>query len=147
MKTHPKRTKEYSHIKDCKEQPRKISDQGEIQLLCDTHERMVRIHEPKGNGSWNQCWTVRPKVCKTDAYRKWEEFSKSFTFPAKEQIYRFEPKKIDELEMKNHPKRIKKDNYITDCKEQPKEICDQWDIRPHTEDGTYSRDQQLYHPS
>merc|ERR1712115_321239 len=68
MKTHPKKTKKYSYIKDCKKQPREICDQGDIQPLCDTQERMVRTHEPAENGSWNQFLTnVRPKVCKTDA--------------------------------------------------------------------------------
>ena len=131
MKTHPKKTKKYSYIKDCKEQPREIRDQGDIQPLCDTQERMVRTHEinsftlpAKDAGSWNQCWTVRPKE------RNREKFSNSFTLLAKEQIYRFEPKTIYELEMKTRPKKTKKDSYIKDCKEQPREICDQCDIQP-----------------
>ena len=49
MKTRPKKTKEYSYIKDCKEQPREICDQCEkksIQPLCDTQERLVCTYEP-----------------------------------------------------------------------------------------------------
>ena len=101
MKTRPEKTKKDSYIKDCKEQPREICDQCDIQPLCDTQERMVRIYE-----------------------------TNSFTLPAKEQIYRFEPKTIYELEMKTRPKKIKKDGYIKDCKEQPRVICDQCDIQP-----------------
>ena len=37
---------------------------------------------------------------------------------------------IYELEMKTCPKKIKKDDYIKDCKEQPRVICDQCDIQP-----------------
>ena len=37
----------------------------------------------------------------------------------------FEPKKICELEMKTRPKKAKKYSYTKDCKEQPREICDQ----------------------
>merc|ERR1711954_494633 len=95
---------------------------------------MVRTYEPTENegttnrgpnsGSWNQCWTLRPKE------RNCEKFSNSFTLPAKEQIYRFEPKTIYELEMKTRPKKTKKDSYIKDCKEQPRVICDQCDIQP-----------------
>merc|ERR1711942_589414 len=101
MKTCPKKIKEDDYIKDCKEQPRVISNQCDIQPLCDTQERMVRIYE-----------------------------TNSFTLPAKEQIYRFEPKTIYELEMKTRPKKTKKNSYTKDCKEQPREICDQCDIQP-----------------
>ena len=101
MKTCPKKTKKDSHIKDCKEQPRVISDQCDIQPLCDTQERMVRIYE-----------------------------TNSSTLSAKKQIYRSEPKMIHELEMKTRPKEIKKDDYIKDCEEHPRVICDQCDIQP-----------------
>ena len=50
MKTSPKKTKKYSYIKNCKEQPREIRDQCEkkksIQPLCGTQERLVSTHEP-----------------------------------------------------------------------------------------------------
>ena len=42
MKTCPKETKTDRDIKDCKEQPREIRDQRDIQPLCNTLERMVR---------------------------------------------------------------------------------------------------------
>ena len=38
MKTRPEKAKKYNYIKDCKEHPREICDQGEkksIQLLCE----------------------------------------------------------------------------------------------------------------
>ena len=130
MENHPKKIKEYNCFRNRKAQPREIRDQDDIQPLCNTQERIVRIYETnsftlpaKDTGSWNQCWTVRPKECKC------EKFFNSFTLPAKEQIYRFEPKKIYELEMKTHPQKTKKDGYIKDCKEQPREIRDQCDIQ------------------
>ena len=77
-----------------------VSDQCDIQPLCDTQERMVRIYE-----------------------------TNSSTLSVRKQIYRSEPKMINELEMKTRPKKNKKDGYIKDCKEQPREICNQWDIQ------------------
>ena len=58
-----------------------------------------------------------------------KKFFNSFFIPAKEQIYHSELKKTYELEMKTSPEKIKTDSYIKDCKEQPREICDQWDIQ------------------
>merc|ERR1712243_432590 len=52
-------------------------------------------------------------------------FSNIFPFPVEEQNCHFEPKKICELEMKTRPKKAKKYSYTEDCKEQPREICDQ----------------------
>ena len=54
MKTHPKKAKKYSYIKDCKEQPREICDQCEkksIQPPCNTQERLVCIYEPVETGN------------------------------------------------------------------------------------------------
>ena len=96
MKTCPKKTKKDSHTKDYKEQPRVISNQWDIQPLCDTQERMIHIYE-----------------------------TNSSTLSTKKQIHRSEPRMIYELEMKIRPKKIKKDVYIKDCKEQSREICDQ----------------------
>merc|ERR1719466_653844 len=45
--------------------------------------------------------------------------------PVEKQNCHFEPKKICELEMKTRPKKAKKYSYTKDCKEQPREICDQ----------------------
>jgi len=53
------------------------------------------------------------------------KFSNIFPFPVEEQNCHFEPKKICELEMKTRPKKAKKYSYTKDCKEQPREICDQ----------------------
>merc|ERR1711872_658288 len=53
------------------------------------------------------------------------EFCKIFPFPVEGQNCHFEPKKICELEMKTRPKKAKKYSYTKDCKEQPREICDQ----------------------
>merc|ERR1712183_281891 len=48
-----------------------------------------------------------------------------FPFPVEKQNCHFEPKKICELEMKTRSKKAKKYSYTKDCKEQPREICDQ----------------------
>merc|ERR1712142_1038317 len=68
---------------------------------------------------------VQVEVCKTDVHRYCEKFSNIFPFPVEEQNCHFEPKKICELEMKTRPKKAKKYSYTKDCKEQPREICDQ----------------------
>ena len=50
MKTRPKKAKNYSYTKDCKEQPREICDQCEkksIKPVCDTQERLVCTYEPE----------------------------------------------------------------------------------------------------
>merc|ERR1711955_38217 len=62
---------------------------------------------------------------KTDVHRYCEKFSNIFPFPVEEQNCHFEPKKICELEMKTRPKKAKKYSYTKDCKDQPREICDQ----------------------
>merc|ERR1711909_227942 len=68
---------------------------------------------------------IQVEVCKTDVHRYCEKFSNIFPFPIEEQNCHFEPKKICELEMKTRPKKAKKYSYTKDCKEQPREICDQ----------------------
>merc|ERR1712096_155694 len=65
----------------------------------------------------NTCWTQNEEIC--------EKFSNIFPFPVEKQNCHFEPKKICELEMKTRPKKAKKYSYTKDCKEQPREICDQ----------------------
>merc|ERR1712054_537735 len=68
---------------------------------------------------------IQVEVCKTDVHRYCEKFSNIFPFPVEEQNCHFEPKKVCELEMKTRPKKAKKYSYTKDCKEQPREICDQ----------------------
>ena len=95
MKTCPKKTKKDSHTKNYKEQPRVISNQCDIQTLCDTQERMIHIYE-----------------------------TNSSTLSTKKQIHRFEPKMIYELEMKTRPKKIKKDEYIKEQPRVVSDQCD-----------------------
>merc|ERR1711983_523132 len=68
---------------------------------------------------------IQVEVCKNNVHRYFEKFSNIFPFPVEEQNCHFEPKKICELEMKTRPKKAKKYSYTKDCKEQPREICDQ----------------------
>ena len=132
MKPHSKKTEEYRYTEDCKEQPREILEQGGIQPLCDTQDRMVSINEinsftfpAKGDGRYNQCWTnVGPEE------HNHEKSSNSFIILAKEHKYRFEPTMIYELEMKTWPKKTKKNSHTKDYKEQPRVISNQWDIQP-----------------
>ena len=118
------KTKKYSYIKDCKEQPKEICDWCEkksIQPLCDTKERLVCIYEPVETG--NNVAVLRSLVdmriysivCKTDVHRYCEKLSNISPFPVKKQNCHFEPKKICKLE------KTKKYSYIKDCKEQPRE--------------------------
>merc|ERR550519_1582218 len=76
----------------------------------------------------------RDKSTKNDGYgpkgvvctqKPTQSFYNIFPFPVEEQNCHFEPKKICELEMKTRPKKAKKYSYTKDCKEQPREICDQ----------------------
>merc|ERR1712119_140101 len=60
---------------------------------------------------------IQVEVCKTDVHRYCEKFSNIFPFPVEKQNC--------QLEMKTRPKKAKKYSYIKDCKEQPREICDQ----------------------
>merc|ERR1711862_200364 len=75
------------------------------------------------------CYNIPRKIqveaCRTDVHRYCEKFSNIFPFPVEEQNCHFEPKKICEFEMKTRPKKAKKYSYTKDCKEQPREICDQ----------------------
>ena len=65
------------------------------------------------------------EVCKTDVHRYCEKFSNIFPFLVEERNCYFEPKRICELEMKTRPKKAKKYRYTKDCKDQPREICNQ----------------------
>jgi len=68
---------------------------------------------------------VQIEVCKTDVHKYCEKFPNTHPFPVEEQNCHFEPKKICELKMKTRPKKAKKYSYVKDCKEQPRQICDQ----------------------
>ena len=56
-----------------------------------------------------------------------QKFSNIFPFPVEEQNCCFEPKKISKLKMKTRPKKVKKYSHTKDCKEQPREVCDQYE--------------------
>merc|ERR1712096_154660 len=70
------------------------------------------------NDGYGQKEVVCTRTPKQDCYN-------IFPFPVETQNCHFEPKKICELEMKTRPKKAKKYSYTKDCKEQPREICDQ----------------------
>ena len=56
-----------------------------------------------------------------------QKFSNIFPFPVEEQNCCFEPKKISKIKMKTRPKKAKKYSHTKDCKEQPREVCDQYE--------------------
>merc|ERR1719186_707172 len=88
------------------------------------HKEVVCTRTPKQD-CYNIPRKIQVEVCKTDVHRYCEKFSNIFPFPVEKQNCHFEPKKICELEMKTRPKKAKKHSYTKDCKEQPREICDQ----------------------
>jgi len=57
-------------------------------------------------------------ICSTD------DFFTSISEAGAEQ-YHFEPKKICQLDMKTRPKKAKKYTYEKQCKEEPRQICDE----------------------
>ena len=58
-------------------------------------------------------------------HRYCEKFFNIFPNPVEKQNCRIEPKKTKELEMKTRSEKAKKYSHTKDCKEQPREICDQ----------------------
>ena len=123
MKTCPKKTEKYSNNKDCEEQPREICDKGEMKSIQPTCHKLRQAHV-SGDGCYNISRKTQGKICKTDMHRSHGKPSNSFPLLAKEQIHHVELKKINKLEMKTGLKKPKKDGYIKDCKEQPRETGD-----------------------
>merc|ERR1712055_698038 len=102
---------------DCqREKSTKNDGYGQKQVVCKRTPKQDCYNIPR---------KIQVEVCRTDIHRYCEKFSNVFPFPVEKQNCHFEPKKICELEMKTRPKKAKKYSYIKDCKEQPREICDQ----------------------
>jgi len=102
---------------DCqREKSTKNDGYGQKQVVCKRTPKQDCYNIPR---------KIQVEVCKTDIHRYCEKFSNVFPFPVEKQNCHFEPKKICELEMKTRPKKAKKYSYTKDCKEQPREICDQ----------------------
>merc|ERR1711970_396911 len=102
---------------DCqREKSTKNDGYGQKQVVCKRTPKQDCYNIPR---------MIQVEVCKTDIHRYCEKFSNVFPFPVERQNCHFEPKKICELETKTRPKKAKKYSYTKDCKEQPREICDQ----------------------
>merc|ERR1719427_596001 len=102
---------------NCKrEKTTKNDGYGQKEVVCTRTPKQDCYNIPR---------KIQVEVCKTDVHRYCEKFSNIFPFPEEKQNCHFEPKKICELEMKTRPKKAKKYSYTKDCKEQPREICDQ----------------------
>merc|ERR1712096_513159 len=102
---------------NCKrEKTTKNDGYGQKEVVCTRTPKQDCYNIPR---------KIQVEVCKTDVHRYCEKFSNIFPFPVEKQNCHFEPKKICELEMKTRPKKAKKYSYTKDCKEQPREICDQ----------------------
>ena len=111
-----------------------VTGTNSVELNCKRDKSTKNDgHGPKGvvydRKPIQNCYNIPRKtqveVCKTDVHRYYEKFANIFPFPVKEQNCHFKPKEICEDEMKTCPKKAKKYNYTKDCKEQPREICDQ----------------------
>ena len=67
------------------------------------------------------------EACKTDVHRYCEKFSNIFPFPVEGQNCHTMPKKRGKWEMKTSFKKAEKYVYTKDCKEQHRDICDQYE--------------------
>ena len=125
MKTCPKKAKKYKYIKE----PKKIYElemkTKKYSYIKDYKEQPRKICDQGEKKSLQALCNTQERLAST-----------------------YEPKKIHELEIKNHTKKTKEYNGIKDCKGQPREIRDKDDIqvRHSGEDGPHLRDQQLYLP-
>jgi len=100
---------------DCKKEKRTDGGYG---------KEMVCTKTPKEN-CYETPRTIRKEVCRTDTSRYCQKFSNPFPQPVERQNCHFEPKKICEMEIRNRPKKAKRYSYFQDCKEVPRQICDQ----------------------
>merc|ERR1712034_37717 len=102
---------------NCKrEKTTKNDGYGQKEVVCTRTPKQHCYNIPR---------KIQVEVCKTDVHRYCEKFSNISPFPVEEQNCHFEPKKICELQQKTRPKKAKKYSYTKDCKEQPREVCDQ----------------------
>merc|ERR1711970_1508209 len=69
--------------------------------------------------------TVQVEVCEPEYKRYCDKLTKDVPFPVERQNCHFERKKICQLVPKTKPKKAKVYSYTEDCKQVPREICDQ----------------------
>merc|ERR1711942_159316 len=100
---------------DCKKEKRTDGGYG---------KEMVCTKTPKEN-CYETPRTIRKEVCRTDTSRYCQKFSNPFPQPVERQNCHFEPKEICEMEIRNRPKKAKRYSYFQDCKQVPRQICDQ----------------------
>jgi len=67
---------------------------------------------------------VREEVCKPKVSKYCEKFTNEFPFPVQKQNCHNEPMKKCELETRSRPKKAKKYNYVKECKEVKRQVCD-----------------------
>jgi len=87
-----------------------------VEVVCDRKPKEDCYEIPR---------KIQVEVCKTDVSRFCDKFTNVFPFTTKEQKCHFEPKKICQLDMKTRPKKAKKYTYEKQCKEEPRQICDE----------------------
>merc|ERR1712212_1042084 len=73
--------------------------------------------------------TVQVEVCEPEYRRYCDKLTKDVPFPVERQNCHFERKKICQLVPKTKPKKAKVYSYTEDCKEIPREICDQCETK------------------
>merc|ERR1739838_363180 len=73
--------------------------------------------------------TVQVEVCEPEYRRYCDKLTKDVPFPVERQNCHFERKKICQLVPKTKPKKAKVYSYTEDCKQVPREICDQCETK------------------
>eukprot|EP00091_Calanus_sinicus_P000057 TRINITY_DN0_c4_g1_i4.p1 TRINITY_DN0_c4_g1~~TRINITY_DN0_c4_g1_i4.p1 ORF type:complete len:167 (+),score=45.65 TRINITY_DN0_c4_g1_i4:523-1023(+) len=75
------------------------------------------------------CYNIPRKiqvgVCKTDVHRYCEEVLQRLPLQVESRTATLSPRRSVELAAEDSPKNAKKYSYTKDCKEQPREVCDQ----------------------
>ena len=72
---------------------------------------------------------VQVEVCEPEYKRYCDKLTKDVPFPVERQNCHFERKKICQLVPKTKPKKAKVYSYTEDCKQVPREICDQCETK------------------
>merc|ERR1711913_57984 len=77
----------------------------------------------------NAGYGVKDTVCEPEYRRYCDKLTKDVPFPVERQNCHFERKKICQLVPKTKPKKAKVYSYTEDCKQVPREICDQCETK------------------
>jgi len=104
---------------DCKKEKRRDGTYGK-EVVCTKTPAENCYETPR---------TIHKEVCRTDSSRYCQKFSNPFPQPVEKQNCHFEPKRICELQRRIRPKMAKRYTYSQFCKEVPRQICDQAELK------------------